>query len=174
MKKRNKVGTKFVLIATLLFSVIVGQSNGYLAQKLMIENNLRNRISDAMEKVIDNRKYVIDVSVDLDVSSAIESETTFSPNDGTVKSLQSARDMISASDAPASGSVGLPIPGFDFTADSPDQTPSPSTDVPMDATVNDNVVSRTEKEMKPSMASVRNMEISITVSYTHLTLPTKA
>ena len=163
MKKRNKMGTKFVLIATLLFSLIIGQSNGYLAQKLMIENNLRNRISDAMEKVIDNRKYVIDVSVDLDVSSAIESETTFSPNDGTVKSLQSARDMISASDAPASGSVGLPIPGFDFTADSPDQTPSPSTDVPMDATVNDNVVSRTEKEMKPSMASVRNMEISIII-----------
>ena len=163
MKKRNKMGTKFVLIATLLFSVIVGQSNGYLAQKLMIENNLRNRISDAMEKVIDNRKYVIDVSVDLDVSSAIESETTFSPNDGTVKSLQSARDMVSASDAPASGSVGLPIPGFDFTADSPDQTPSPSTDVPMDAAVNDNVVSRTEKEMKPSMASVRNMEISIII-----------
>ena len=163
MKKRNKMGTKFVLIATLLFSVIVGQSNGYLAQKLMIENNLRNRISDAMEKVIDNRKYVIDVSVDLEVSSAIESETTFSPNDGTVKSLQSARDMVSASDAPASGSVGLPIPGFDFTADSPDPTPSPSTDVPMDAAVNDNVVSRTEKEMKPSMASVRNMEISIII-----------
>ena len=163
MKKRNKMGTKFVLIATLLFSVIIGQSNGYLAQKLMIENNLRNRISDAMEKVIDNRKYVIDVCVDLDVSSAIESETTFSPNDGTVKSLQSARDMVSASDAPASGSVGLPIPGFDFTADSPDPTPSPSTDVPMDAAVNDNVVSRTEKEMKPSMASVRNMEISIII-----------
>ena len=89
MKKRNLMGTKFVLLATLLFSVIIGQSNGYLAQKLMIENNLRNRISDAMEKVIDNRKYVIDVSVDLEVSSAIESETTFSPNDGTVKSLQS-------------------------------------------------------------------------------------
>ena len=163
MKKRNKMGTKFVLMTTLLFSMIMGQSNGYLAQKLMIENSLRNRISDAMEKVIDNRKYVIDVSVDLEVSSAIESETTFSPNDGTVKSLQSARDMVSASDAPASGSVGLPIPGFDFTAESPDPTPSPSTEMPMDAPVSDNVVSRTEKEMKPSMASVRNMEISIII-----------
>ena len=60
MKKRNKMGTKFVLMTTLLFSMIMGQSNGYLAQKLMIENSLRNRISDAMEKVIDNRKYVID------------------------------------------------------------------------------------------------------------------
>ena len=109
MKKRNKMGTKFVLMATLLFSIIVGQSNGYLAQKLMIENSLRNRISDAMEKVIDNRKYVIDVSVDLEVSSAIESETTFSPNEGSVQSLQSARDLVTSSDAPTSGSVGLPI-----------------------------------------------------------------
>ena len=161
--KRNNKPVRLLMIYSLLLSLALGQSNGYLAQKLMIENNLRNRISDAMEKVIDNRKYVIDVSVDLEVSSAIESETTFSPNDGTVKSLQSARDMVGASDAPASGSVGLPIPGFDFTAESPDPTPSPSADVPMDAAVNDNVVSRTEKEMKPSMASVRNMEISIII-----------
>ena len=56
MKKRNQMGTKIVLLVCLLFSVIIGQSNGYLAQKLMIENSLRNRISDAMEKVIDNRK----------------------------------------------------------------------------------------------------------------------
>ena len=163
MKKRNQMGTKIVLLVCLLFSLIIGQSNGYLAQKLMIENSLRNRISDAMEKVIDNRKYVIDVSVDLEVSSAIESETTFSPNDGTVKSLQSARDMVNAGDAPASGSVGLPIPGFDFTADSPEPTPTPTTETPMDASVDDNIVSRTEKEMKPSMASVRNMEISIII-----------
>ena len=50
MKKRNKMGTKFVLMATLLFSIIVGQSNGYLAQKLMIENSLRNRISMRWKK----------------------------------------------------------------------------------------------------------------------------
>jgi|TARA_B100001939_G_scaffold22369_1_gene18229 flagellar biosynthesis/type III secretory pathway M-ring protein FliF/YscJ len=163
MKKRNKMGTKFVLMATLLFSIIVGQSNGYLAQKLMIENSLRNRISDAMEKVIDNRKYVIDVSVDLEVSSAIESETTFSPNEGSVQSLQSARDLVTSSDAPTSGSVGLPIPGFDFTAEAP-ETSAPTVSEPkMDSPVNDNVVSRTEKEMKPSMASVRNMEISIII-----------
>ena len=77
--------------------------------------------------------------------------------------MQSARDMVNAGDAPASGSVGLPIPGFDFTADSPEPTPTPTTETPMDASVDDNIVSRTEKEMKPSMASVRNMEISIII-----------
>ena len=70
---------------------------------------------------------------------------------------------MSASDAPASGSVGLPIPGFDFTAESNEPALSPSNESPMDAPVSDNVVSRTEKEMKPSMASIRNMEISIII-----------
>ena len=78
MMKRNNKPVRLLMIYSLLISLALGQSNGYLAQKLMIENSLRNRISDAMEKVIDNRKYVIDVSVDLEVSSAIESETTFS------------------------------------------------------------------------------------------------
>jgi len=163
MKKRHNMGIRYTVLGSLLFSIIIGQSNGYLAQKLMIENSLRNRISDAMEKVIDNRKYVIDVSVDLEVSSAIENQTTFSPNDGSVKSLQSARDMVNTSDAPASGNVGLPIPGFDFTAESSESTPEPAAEPKMDATVGDNVVSRTQKEMKPSMASVRNMEISIII-----------
>ena len=71
MKKRHNMGIRYIILVSLLFSIIVGQSNGYLAQKLMIENSLRNRISDAMEKVIDNRKYVIDVSVDLEVSSCL-------------------------------------------------------------------------------------------------------
>ena len=71
MKKRHNMGIRYIILVSLLFSIIAGQSNGYLAQKLMIENSLRNRISDAMEKVIDNRKYVIDVSVALDVSSDI-------------------------------------------------------------------------------------------------------
>jgi Flagellar biosynthesis/type III secretory pathway lipoprotein len=164
MKKRHNMGIRYIILVSLLFSIIVGQSNGYLAQKLMIENSLRNRISDAMEKVIDNRKYVIDVSVDLEVSSAIENQTTFSPNEGSVKSLQSARDLVNTSDAPASGSVGLPIPGFDFTAESSSEPASePAAEPKMDSAVGDNVVSRTQKEMKPSMASVRNMEISIII-----------
>ena len=163
MKKRHNMGIRYIILGSLLFSIIIGQSNGYLAQKLMIENSLRNRISDAMEKVIDNRKYVIDVSVDLEVSSAIENQTTFSPNDGSVKSLQSARDMVNTGDAPASGNVGLPIPGFDFTAESSEPTAEPTAEPKMDTPVGDNVVSRTQKEMKPSMASVRNMEISIII-----------
>ena len=163
MIKRIKKIMKHGFLLGLILSMGLGQSSGYLAQKLMIENNLRKRISDALEKVIDNRKYVIDVSVDLEISSAFENQTTYSPNGG-VESLKAAEDLLSATDSPSRGSVGLPIPGFDFTAETPAEDTNPTTETtPMDSPVDDNVVSRTQTEMRPSMASVRNMEISIII-----------
>ncbi|MFL3024474.1 MAG: flagellar M-ring protein FliF C-terminal domain-containing protein [Candidatus Neomarinimicrobiota bacterium] len=162
IKRINKL-IKYGFTLGLILSMGLGQSSGYLAQKLMIENNLRKRISDALEKVIDNRKYVIDVSVDLEISSAFENQTTYSPNGG-IESLKAAEDMLSATDSPPRGSVGLPIPGFDFTAETPpEETNLPPEITSMDSPVEDNVVSRTQTEMRPSMASVRNMEISIII-----------
>ena len=58
MKKWTRTAFKYTIqlsMAGLLFGQV---SSGYLAQKLMIENSLRTRISDALEKVIENRKYV--------------------------------------------------------------------------------------------------------------------
>ena len=166
MIKRSNMVLRYAFTLGLIFSLGLGQSNGYLAQKLMIENNLRKRISDALEKVIDNRKYVIDVSVDLEISSAYENQTTYSPNGGSVESLKAAEDLLAATGSSSSGSVGLPIPGFDFTAETSSENsetaPDPET-APMDTPIGDNVVSRTQTESRPAMASVRNMEISIII-----------
>lgn len=164
MKKRINIATRYALLLAMLIGFGHSQSNGYLAQKLMIENNLRKRISDAMEKVVDNRKYVIDVSVDLEISNAYENQTTFSPNDGTIKSLSDAENIINPNNPVGNGSVGLPIPGFDFTAESSSEEKSDNVDSPaMDSPKSDNVVSRTQTEKRPAMASVRNMEISIII-----------
>ena len=161
MKKQIKGLLRFTLIG-LIVSIALSQSSGYLAQKLMLENNLRNRINDALEKVIDNRKYVVDVSVDLEISSAVENQTTFSPS-GTIKSLNEAENVLVDTDAPTSGGVGLPIPGFDFTAESKQPEMNNELDTPMNTPVDDNVVSRTTTEKLPSMASVKNLEISIII-----------
>ncbi|MDP6339402.1 MAG: flagellar M-ring protein FliF C-terminal domain-containing protein [Candidatus Marinimicrobia bacterium] len=168
MKKRSKRVFYFTLIIGLIMGIVLSQTSGYLAQKLMIENDLRKRIASALEKVIDNRKYVVDVSVDLEISSAIESQTTYSPGsrESSIESLKSAEDILSATDAPKSGSVGLPIPGFDFTAETPAkdvETASSAESAPMESIKKDNVVSRTQTEKRPSMASIRNMEISIII-----------
>ena len=55
VKRSNRVFI-FTLILGLIVTIGLGQTNGYLAQKLMIENDLRKRIANALEKVIDNLK----------------------------------------------------------------------------------------------------------------------
>ena len=166
VKRSNRVFI-FTLILGLIVTIGLGQTNGYLAQKLMIENDLRKRIANALEKVIDNRKYVVDVSVDLEISSAIENQTTYSPggDDNALESLQSAENLLNAADTPSRGSVGLPIPGFDFTSEPPtkDAKAASNESAPMDSPSKPNVLSRTQTETRPAMASVRNMEISIII-----------
>ncbi|MBN4080758.1 hypothetical protein JYT44_00195 [Caldithrix abyssi] len=169
IKRKNRVFT-LALTFGLILSVGLSQTSSYLAQKLMIENNLRKRITDALEKVIDNRKYVVDVSVDLEISSAFESQTTYSPSGRggkLIESLKAAEDLLKATDTPISGSVGLPIPGFDFTVETPvkkAETSPADKSAPMESPVpKDNVVSRTQTEKRAAMASIRNIEISIII-----------
>ena len=121
------------LAVFLLSALLIGQGSGYLAQKLMVENNIRERIKDALSKIIDSNKYVINVDIDLDISDEVEEQITVlseknsnqSVNDmpeekNTVEeSLSSIQQSIeSEEESSQSGySVGLPIPGFemDFT-----------------------------------------------------------
>jgi len=169
MVKRSKRVFIFTLTLGFIVTISLGQTNGYLAQKLMIENDLRKRIASALEKVIDNRKYVVDVSVDLEISSAIENQTTYSPsgaNDNALESLKGAENLLNSADTPFRGSVGLPIPGFDFTAEPPTkdaETTASNESAPMESPSKPNIVSRTQTETRPAMASVRNMEISIII-----------
>ena len=52
MKKIIKsIIKQFVCLA--LVGLIVGQGSGYLAQKLMVENNIRERVRDALSKIVD-------------------------------------------------------------------------------------------------------------------------
>ena len=161
MKKWTRTAFKYTIQLSMAGLLFGQASSGYLAQKLMIENSLRTRISDALEKVIENRKYVIDVSVDLELSSAVENQTTYSPNGNSFESLQSVESSLSRDEMANPGSVGLPIPGFDFTGENQQTNNATAQDSPMDSQQSENVVSRTQTEMRPSMASVSNMEISI-------------
>lgn len=166
---------KRAIITALTFIMIIGigwgQSGGYLAQKLMVENSLRKRITDALEKIIDNRKYVVDVSVDLELSSAVEEQTTFKSGAPTPSDYELDASKLESTSKegqnilPSSG-VGLPIPGFDFdTEDSrPLEEPVSSNDIENkieSGWSSDNVLSRTHTEKHPALAKIRNIEISI-------------
>lgn len=140
------------LAVFLLSALLIGQGSGYLAQKLMVENNIRGRIKDALSKIIDSNKYVINVDIDLDISDEVEEQITVlseknsnqSSNDMSEQktiveeSLSSIQQSIETEEesSQSSYSVGLPIPGFE-----------------MDFT-NSNKASKKAEEPKPPVMSV--------------------
>ena len=68
----------FLTVAVLLF----GQGAGYLSQKLMVENDIRDRVKEALSRVIDSHKYVINVDVDLEIMDEVNEQiTVFAPRE---------------------------------------------------------------------------------------------
>ena len=111
------------VLICLFFTIGTSQPSGYLAQKLMLENSLRERISSALSKVIDESQYVVDVSVELKLSDAVEEQVTyftgkkqqepsFIKPDRPIHLQPSANDAVPTADPESM--VGLPIPGFEF------------------------------------------------------------
>lgn len=170
VRKNKAIALAFTMIV--FIGVSWAQSSSYLAQKLMVESDLRKRITTALEKVIDNRKYVVDVSVDLELSFAVEEQTTFSPSgfarasgDRTVNLLETSSAMRKESVTGLSNG-GLPIPGFDFDTEEPRSYEVPTINSgeeseTLTSTRRDNITSRTRTEKHPAIANIRNMEISI-------------
>ena len=112
----------------ILFTALSSQSSGYLSQKLMVENNIRDRVKDALSKIIDSHKYVINVDVELEVLDEVNEQiTVFSPREKNKKEIESPAEKTAnvlqqmqqnvikeeVENQRESYSIGLPIPGFE-------------------------------------------------------------
>ena len=81
MNKGNKYLAP-VIGAVIAVTMLAAQGSGYLSQKLMVENNIRDRIKDALSKVIDSHKYVINVDVELEILDEVNEQiTVFAPRE---------------------------------------------------------------------------------------------
>ena len=140
----------------ILFTVLFSQGSGYLSQKLMVENNIRDRVKDALSKIIDSHKYVINVDVELEVLDEVNEQiTVFSPRENKKEKVESPAEQTAnvlqkmqenmmqenedINNQSESYSIGLPIPGFEVD------------------------VTQQKSQMRTPVTPV---------SYTHLTLPT--
>lgn len=156
-----------ILSAVVAVSLIIGQGSGYLSQKLMLENNIRERVQDALSKLIDSHKYVINVDVELEIIDEVNEQITVfapresskpksspikpSPAEETASALiqmQQAMMEDEPSTDQSSYSIGLPIPGFEVDMTEQQQTKkekplpkvvpiSPTTMDPIESTGND-------------------------------------
>ena len=174
---KYKVFYKQSLLAVFCMSMAWGQGSGYLAQKLMVENDLRQRITDALSKIIDDRQYVIDVNADIEISGGTEEQITIL-GDGQKSSRQALEDVSGAVDQTLDRSTGsqsgdifgsLPIPGFEFESDargaSSNVSELPTSAEPTSKFVlgdrQSKVLSRTVTSKHPATAYIKKLEISI-------------
>ena len=166
MRQMFKTITK-KLAFFMLAGLLLGQGSGYLAQKLMVENNIRERVRDALSKIVDNNKYVINVDVDLEISDEVEEQITVLANreaqktvkaisepTDTEKSLSSIQQSIETDEKVdnTSYSVGLPIPGFemDFTKSNKKSNKTESPKPPVISVDTKKPIEVTSPEAKPS------------------------
>ena len=183
MKKGHKIHP-FILVFFFALTLLLGQqTSSYLTQKLMVESDLRERIGDALSKVIDDQKYVIDVDVDIEITGEKEEQITIIPGDRPIYDEASALEQLTTiigEAAPESGSegdtefsdMGLPIPGFDFEVEAEPQVSQesavqgqagPGMVVPIQepSMANERVQSKTLTNRMPAIAAVKRLQISI-------------
>ena len=128
MNKGKKHITSIIGVISFI-TLLIAQGSGYLSQKLMVENDIRDRVKEALSKVIDSHKYVINVDVDLEILDEVNEQITVfapresdkgqvvqsSPAERTAEALVKIQEkMIQDTEAEQeSYSIGLPIPGFE-------------------------------------------------------------
>jgi len=190
MNKGNKYLAP-VIGAVITVSLLFSQGGGYLSQKLMVENNIRDRIKDALSKVIDSHKYVINVDVELEILDEVNEQiTVFAPRESdkkvaTTPAERTAEALVRVQekmiqDTQEAGeekySIGLPIPGFEVDVARPksDSRPltqsvpiSPKTMQPMDQPSagekeeEREVVDKVLSRKRPSRAEVKRMDLAL-------------
>jgi len=189
MSKGNKYLIPIIGVVVAV-TLLIGESGGYLSQKLMVENNIRQRVKEALSKLIDSHKYVINIDVELEILDEVNEQiTVFSPRESDKRVdvtpadrtadalLKIQRKMVEESqpESKSSYSIGLPIPGFeiDVAGDKPQprsvtqSTPiSPRTMEPMDQSTNDEneqkeMVDKVISRKRPSRAEVKRMDLTL-------------
>ena len=138
-----KKGTNFFIPITSVvaaITILFSQGDGYLSQKLMVENNIRDRVKDALSKLIESHKYVINVDVELEVLEEVNEQFTYyaprtkdkkqevlSPAEETANALKQIQEKMVQSDLESQNdkySIGLPIPGFEVDVSTSNKNPN--------------------------------------------------
>ena len=144
MNKGSKNYTRPIFGALIIISLLYAQGSGYLSQKLMVENNIRDRVKEALSKVIDSHKYVINVDVELEILDEVNEQITVfapresghsveqqaSPAEKTAEALVRIQEKM-IQETPSeeeSYSIGLPIPGFEVDVVRPKTESMPLTE----------------------------------------------
>jgi len=170
----------FILLMAVMINPIASQENqmSYLSQKLMLENSLRERVTDALNKLLDDIKFVVDVSVEIAFTpieqtktvyeTPRESETKISPTQKTQPQAQTVPLAESQRRERTSPDLSLPLPGFEMpqelaTPDHEISTPALQEGPPSEPAESDTEVPTYTQEVSQEHRVVSTQSIPIPV-----------
>ncbi|NLA22686.1 MAG: hypothetical protein GX870_06565, partial [Candidatus Marinimicrobia bacterium] len=152
---------QLILIFSLgLFTLLIAQENlSYLSQKMSLENSIKDRITEALEKLLDDVKFVVNVKAEIDfapIEQAEPTETTETPPAGATPQESS----------PRATEYVLPLPGFDIPtsviqSQERIQSQTQLDALPQPATGTAKSTSTTEKKVATSVPVIKRQEINV-------------
>lgn len=122
MRNQNLGIRKYLLVISLLAAVLFAQDQDltYMSQKMMLENNLRQRVDNALSRLLEDIRYVVDVNVEVGYSVTVDSDTVYegtqSSYSTTTKPLTGGQTELvpeSSAEETVSSRMSLPLPGFE-------------------------------------------------------------
>ena len=164
MPRKRYLKIKIVSIITVFLVLLLAQEGqvSFLSQKLLLENNLRDRITNALDKLLEDIKFIVDVKVEIEFTSAERTESVYQiPREVTKAGIPEEKlkpePEIKAKEEDPKPTItpgtelSLPLPGF--------ETP-PSLVRPIEAKEEP----AAEEEEKPEMVEIQAPEETRIVS----------
>ncbi len=149
MQSRNALRFKITYVLVLLMSaLLIAQENqlSYLSQKLMLENTLRERITSALDKLLDDIRFVVDVKAEIEFAPIEQTRTIIEDKQASetakttvAKTPRTTTPVPETKKAPSTTTtepkqtyspMNLPLPGFETPMDYAPSTKQPETEAP--------------------------------------------
>jgi flagellar biosynthesis/type III secretory pathway M-ring protein FliF/YscJ len=139
-KSNSKIVRGFFILILVLgvwCILLLSQENqvSYLSQKLLLENSLRERITEALNKLLDDINFVVDVAIDLEFTSLPQTAAPAPIATETQVTQQATQPKAEAGQPQPTKQKGksdlyLPLPGFEAPADLVTEEEKPGTSLP--------------------------------------------
>ena len=122
MRLNTVLSSATLLILLGVTSLVRSQEVGHLSQKLLLENTIQQRVTNAISKILDESRFVVDVKVELAFTAARQVETVYRTPEGRLiksgepgavgRQLEGAEPGAEAERAQRTVTHPFPIPGF--------------------------------------------------------------
>lgn len=113
-----KVKQLMVIFCLGLFMLLFAQENqnqlSYLSQKFALENSVKDRVTDALEKLLDDVKFVVDVKAEIEFTPIEQTRIVINtPQEAPAEKAAEPAPKSTQQTKPPTSEMSLPLPGFD-------------------------------------------------------------